>query len=56
MLSHLIVWSVMCKIVGPIYFHIGVADPWDVLFFAAGGIAACLWWNRLVIQISPASL
>jgi len=55
MLSHLIVWSVMCKIVGPIYFHIGAADPGDVLFFAAGGVAACLWWNRPVTQSCPAS-
>jgi len=47
---HLTIWSVMCKIVGPFYCHIGVADPWDVLFFAAGGIAACLWWNRPVAQ------
>ena len=46
MFSHLAIWSVMCKIVGPFYYHLGVADPWDVLFFAAGGCAACLWWNR----------
>ncbi len=50
MLFHLAVWSVMCKVVGPFYFHIGVADPWDILFFAAGGIVACLWWNRSVAQ------
>jgi hypothetical protein len=46
MFAHLALWSVMCKAIGPVYFHIGVADPWDVLFFAAGGIAACLWWQR----------
>ena len=46
MFSHLAIWSVMCKIVGPFYCHLGVADPWDVLFFAAGGLAACSWWNR----------
>lgn len=50
MLAHLIAWSVMCKMVGPIYLQIGAADPWDVLFFAAGGSAACLWWNRPVAQ------
>ena len=38
MFFHLAVWSVMCKIIGPFYFHIGVADPWDILFFAAGGM------------------
>jgi len=52
MLSHLLVWSVMCKIVGPFYCHIGVADPSDILFFAAGGFAACLWWNRPAMQPS----
>lgn len=45
MLSHLVIWSVMCKFVGPVYYHIGIADPWDILFFAAGGSAACFWWN-----------
>jgi hypothetical protein len=46
MFSHLAIWSVMCKVVGPFYYHIGVADPLDILFFAAGGCTACLWWNR----------
>jgi hypothetical protein len=50
MLAHLAVWSVMCKIIGPLYLHLGVADPWDVLFFTAGGITACLWWNRPALQ------
>jgi len=53
MLFHLAIWSVMCKVVGPFYCHIGVADPWDVLFFAAGGMAACCWWNRPAVQFSP---
>jgi hypothetical protein len=53
MLFHLTIWSVLCKIIGPLYVHIGVADPWDVLFFAAGGMAACLWWNRPATQSSP---
>jgi len=50
MLFHLGVWSVMCKIVGPFYCHIGVADPWDILCFAGGGLAAWLWWNRPATQ------
>ena len=53
MFAHLAIWSVMCKVVGPLYLHIGVADPWDLLFFATGGVAACLWWNRRVPQIRP---
>ena len=46
MFAHLAIWSVMCKIVGPFYYHIGAADPWDVLCFAVGGTAACAWWRR----------
>ena len=46
MFLHLVVWSLMSKVIGPLYLHLGVADPWDVVCFAAGGIAACLWWNR----------
>jgi hypothetical protein len=55
MFLHLAVWSVMCKIVGPYYCHIGVADPWDVLFFALGGVAACAWWRRPAAQLVPAT-
>jgi len=46
MFLHLVVWVVMAKVVGPFYCHIGVADPWDVPFFLAGGVMACAWWNR----------
>ncbi len=55
MLSHLAVWSVICKIIGPLCLRIGVADPMDVLFFAAGGIIACAWWNRLANKIQIAA-
>jgi hypothetical protein len=46
MFWHLAIWSVMCKLVGPFYLHIGVADAWDLLFFAMGGVAGCIWWNH----------
>jgi hypothetical protein len=46
MAGHLIIWSVVCKLAGPRYLHLGVADPWDLLCFAAGGMAACLWWHH----------
>ena len=55
MAAHFAVWSVMCKIIGPFWLHIGVADPWDVLFFAAGGAASCFWWNRPVPQHQSSS-
>ena len=46
MFAHLAVWTVMAKIVGPFWLHHGAADVWDVPFFAAGGVLACLWWRR----------
>lgn len=52
MFFHAAIWSVMCKVVGPVFFGIGVADPWDVLFFFAGGMAACFWWNRPTSYVS----
>jgi hypothetical protein len=50
---HLAVWSVMCKVIGPLFLNVGVADPWDVLFFALGGLGAGLWWNRRALAPSP---
>lgn len=50
MVFHLGIWSVMCKWVGPVYCQVGVADPWDVFCFAAGGLAAWLWWQRPVAR------
>ena len=52
MLGHLAVWSLMAKVVGPFWLHIGVADPWDLLCFAGGGVAAMLWWHRTSRQAS----
>jgi len=43
---HLAVWSVICEFVGPFLLQRGAADPWDVVAYAAGGVAAYLWWNR----------
>ena len=54
MLGHLTVWSVMCKGVGPFWLHIGTPDPWDLVAYAAGGVLACLWWNRRAFRPSPA--
>ncbi|HEX7653284.1 MAG TPA: hypothetical protein VF607_07240 [Verrucomicrobiae bacterium] len=42
---HLLVWSVMAKIIGPHYLHIGVMDPWDLLYFTLGGVSAVGWWQ-----------
>ena len=56
MWSHLVIWSVMCKLVGPVLLHIGTPDPWDVAAFVFGGIAACYWWHRpMAVITSPSS-
>jgi len=46
MVLHLVVWSVICEFIGPHWLHRGTADPLDVMAYAVGGIAACLWWHR----------
>lgn len=45
MLFHALVWSVICEVLGPRWFHHGVADAWDVVAYLAGGVLACLWWH-----------
>lgn len=46
MLQHLAVWALICELIGPHWLHHGTADVWDVVAYAVGGVAACLWWNR----------
>ena len=43
---HLVVWSLICEWIGPLWFHHGTADAWDVAAYATGSVVACLWWNR----------
>jgi len=50
---HLAVWSVICEVIGPHWLHHGTADLSDVLAYAAGGVLACLWWNRSTLKTSP---
>lgn len=48
---HLVVWSLICEFIGPLWLGLGTADPWDVVAYTAGGVAACLWWNRSEYRI-----
>jgi hypothetical protein len=50
MLLHLCVWSLICEWIGPFWLKHGTADLWDVIAYAVGGAAACLWWNRPAFQ------
>jgi hypothetical protein len=52
MLLHLAVWSVVCELIGPHWLHHGTADVWDIVAYAVGGAAACLWWNRPAIKVT----
>ena len=45
-LGHLFVWSIVCKIWGPMLFPWAVYDLGDILAYAAGAFVSCLWWNR----------
>ena len=45
-LGHLFVWSIVCKIWGPMLFPWATYDLGDILAYATGAIVSCLWWNR----------
>ena len=51
---HVLVWSLICEVIGPMLLHRGTADVWDVVAYVAGGIAAGIWWNRTPSRSSPA--
>ena len=46
--GHLAVWSLVCELVGPTCLHHGTGDPWDLVAYGCGALAAGLWWNRRV--------
>jgi hypothetical protein len=43
---HLVIWSVLFEVIGPRILPRATGDPWDVIAYVAGGVAAGLWWQR----------
>ena len=41
-------WSILFEVIGP-HLMRTTGDPWDVVVYYVGGIAAGLWWNRRII-------
>ena len=39
-------WSILFEVIGPHLMRRATGDPWDVVVYFVGGIAAGLWWNR----------
>ena len=52
---HLVVWSVICEFIGPVWLHRGTSDLWDVAAYTLGGVAAGIWWNRRAPENPEAS-
>jgi hypothetical protein len=44
---HLVIWTIICEVIGPRMFHHSVGDPFDALAYAAGGLVAWVWWNQV---------
>ena len=43
---YVVVWSILFEAIGPHLMRHATGDPWDVLAYTVGGIAAGVWWNR----------
>lgn len=43
---HLVVWAMVCEVVGPRWLGRGTPDGWDVACYAAGAVLAQWWWCR----------
>jgi hypothetical protein len=50
---HLFIWSAIAEWIGPTWLRHGVSDPWDLLVYAIGAVAALLIWRRLYRQAAP---
>lgn len=52
---YLVVWSILFEAIGPHIMRRATGDPWDVVAYFAGGIAAGLWWNRHNFPLATSS-
>jgi hypothetical protein len=43
---YLAVWSLLFEVIGPHVMRGATGDPWDVVAYVVGGMAAVLWWHR----------
>jgi ubiquinone/menaquinone biosynthesis C-methylase UbiE len=43
---HLVIWSLVSELLGPLIFPWAVGDILDVFAYALGGLAAGVWWNQ----------
>ncbi len=47
---HLGVWAAIAEFIGPRWLHHGIGDPWDVVAYTAGAIAAAILWRAPIWQ------
>ena len=52
-MAHLIGWSVLFEVIGPHVMRHTTGDPWDVVAYAIGAVAALLWWHRENLSSIP---
>lgn len=50
--GHLVLWSILCELVGPMFVHHARGDILDVAAYAAGAIVAGVYWS--IGQRNPA--
>lgn len=56
LLFYFLVWSYMFEVIGPAFgsfYNYPVADPWDVVCYAAGTVVAGLYWNFEFFKSTP---
>jgi len=51
---YLAVWSLLFEVIGPHIMRRATGDPWDLVAYVVGGVAAVLWWNREAFLASRA--